>query len=108
MTDSTSVMSVSQAGCDDDVLRAVSPGFESNGMLQDVKDAGDPLGSSLIYDSFDHLLTVDAADDTVTASHAARKRAAPIQYIHTHPIPSTAFGVLLIGVAVAVLWKVKK
>ncbi|KAF9486919.1 hypothetical protein BDN71DRAFT_1459065 [Pleurotus eryngii] len=87
MTDSTSVTSVSQAGCDDDVLRAVSPDFESDEMLQDVKDAGDPL---------------------VTASHAAQKRAAPIQYIHTHPIPSTAFGVLLIGVAVAVLWKVKE
>ncbi|KAF9487282.1 hypothetical protein BDN71DRAFT_1458655 [Pleurotus eryngii] len=108
MTDSTSVTSVSQAGCDDDVLRAVSPDFESDEMLQDAKDAGDPLGSSLIYDGFDRLLTVDVADDTVTASHAARKRAAPIQYIHMHPIPSTAFGVLLIGVAVAVLWKVKE
>ncbi|KAF9487391.1 hypothetical protein BDN71DRAFT_1458562, partial [Pleurotus eryngii] len=107
MTDSTSVTSVSQAGCDDDVLRALSPDFESDEMLQDAKDAGDPLGSLLIYGGFDRLLTIDAADDTVTASHAARKRAAPIQYIHTHPIPSTAFGVLLIGVAVAVLWKVK-
>lgn len=126
MTDSTSITSVSQAGCDDDVLRAASPDFESDETLHDAKDAGDLLGSSLIYDGFDRLLTVDAADNAVTASHAARKRAAPIQYIHTvsispnplnqpltchylqHPIPSTAFGVLLIGVAAAVLWKVKE
>ncbi|KAF9488563.1 hypothetical protein BDN71DRAFT_1512949 [Pleurotus eryngii] len=93
MTDLTSITSVSQAGCDDDVLHAVSPGFESDRMLQDAKDAGDPL---------------DAADDTVTALHAARKRATLIQYIHMHPMPLTAFGVLLIGIAVAVLWKVKE
>ncbi|KAJ8701196.1 hypothetical protein PTI98_000011 [Pleurotus ostreatus] len=87
MTDSTSVTSVSQAGCDDDVLRADSPDFESDETLHDAKGAGALL---------------------VAASHAPRKRAAPIQYIHTHPIPSTAFGVLLIGVAAAVLWKVKE
>ncbi|KAF7430144.1 hypothetical protein PC9H_005844 [Pleurotus ostreatus] len=108
MTDSTSVTSVSQAGCDDDVLRADSPDFESDETLHDAKGAGALLGSSLIYDGFDRLLTVDAADNAVAASHAPRKRAAPIQYIHTHPIPSTAFGVLLIGVAAAVLWKVKE
>ncbi|KAF4564093.1 hypothetical protein EYR36_003345 [Pleurotus pulmonarius] len=108
MTDSTSVTSVSQAGCDDDGLRAASPDFESDETLHDAKGAGEMLGSSLIYDGFDRLLTVDAADNAVTASHTARKRAAPIQYIQTHPIPSTAFGVLLIGVAAAVLWKVKE
>ncbi|KAF9491152.1 hypothetical protein BDN71DRAFT_1510616 [Pleurotus eryngii] len=53
--------------------------------------SGDLLVSSLIYDGFDRLLTVDAADNAVTTSHTARKRAAPIQYIHTLPIPSTAF-----------------
>ncbi|KAF9492740.1 hypothetical protein BDN71DRAFT_1451044, partial [Pleurotus eryngii] len=90
MTNSTSVTSVRKASCDDDVLRA---------------GAGDLLGSSLIYDGFVGLLTVDAADNAVPASHAARKRAAPLQYIHTPPIPLTAFDVLLIGVAAAVLWK---
>ncbi|KAL4259333.1 hypothetical protein AB1N83_014284 [Pleurotus pulmonarius] len=87
MTDSTSVTSVSQANCDDDGLRAASPDFESDETLHDAKDAGELL---------------------VTASHTARKRAAPIQYIQTHPIPSTAVSVLLIGVAAAVLWKVKE
>ncbi|KAF4580028.1 hypothetical protein EYR36_001848 [Pleurotus pulmonarius] len=108
MTDSTSVTSVSQANCDDDGLRAASPDFESDETLHDAKDAGELLGSSLVYDGFDRLLTVDAADNAVTASHTARKRAAPIQYIQTHPIPSTAVSVLLIGVAAAVLWKVKE
>ncbi|KAF4588398.1 hypothetical protein EYR40_009949 [Pleurotus pulmonarius] len=99
MTDSRSVTSVSQANCDDEGLRAASPDFESDETLHDAKDAGELLGLSLIYDGFDRLLTADAADNAVTASHTARKRATSIQYIHTHPIPSTAFGVLLIGVA---------
>ncbi|KAJ8463362.1 hypothetical protein ONZ45_g17605 [Pleurotus djamor] len=43
-----------------------------------------------------------------TATEMERKRAAPIQYIRSHPIPTTAFGVLVIGVAAAVLWKVKE
>ncbi|KAF9486873.1 hypothetical protein BDN71DRAFT_1459105 [Pleurotus eryngii] len=42
------------------------------------------LGSSLIYDGFDRLLTVNTANNAATAPHTTRKRAACPHPIHSY------------------------
>ncbi|KAL0958532.1 hypothetical protein HGRIS_000673 [Hohenbuehelia grisea] len=117
MTDSTSMTSVSQAGEDTEVGKdAAGEDERVNGLRKRTGPLAGRLGTakqgsgSLITPASSvhmHMGDGEVLDSSTGTQTPQRRRGSPTAYVKDHPISSTALGVLVIGIAAAVLWNTK-
>jgi len=114
MTDSTSMTSVSQGGDEGEGTETgkdIGDGSESGPGLGKSGRAGAAKhgsGSLITPASSVHIHMTDGEGSIEPpAKSAVSRRAVATAYVAAHPIPSTALGVLVLGIAAAVIWNTK-